>query len=92
MRVAAISRVEDTCRSPPIDGGRKNTQASRETKCSSKVRDAIADILDQLTIADMLAMSDGRKVAHSYEVKGKPDIKGKRRTAVRRRGAPLPSA
>jgi Rrf2 family protein len=58
----------------------------------SKVRDAIADILDQLTIADMLTMSDGRKVAHSYDIKGKPEIKGKRRTVARRRGAPLPSA
>jgi Rrf2 family protein len=58
----------------------------------SKVRDAIADILDQMTIADMLAMSDGRKVLHSYDIKGKPDIKGKRRAVVRRRGAPLPSA
>lgn len=92
MRVAAISRVEDTCRSPPIDGGRKNTQASRETKCSSKVRDAIADILDQLTIADMLAMSDGWKVAHSYDIKTKPDVKGKRRAPVRRHRAPRPSA
>jgi Rrf2 family protein len=29
----------------------------------SKVRDAIAEILDRMTVADMLAMSDGEKVA-----------------------------
>jgi len=55
----------------------------------SKVRDAMADILDQLTVADMLAMSDGRKAAHSYGIKAKPGIKGKRRAAVRRHRARL---
>ena len=44
----------------------------------SKVRDAMSDILDQMTVADMLAMSGGRKVALLR------DIKGKRRAAVRR--------
>jgi Rrf2 family protein len=29
----------------------------------SKVRDAIAEILDRMTVADMLALSDGEKVA-----------------------------
>jgi Rrf2 family protein len=29
----------------------------------SKVRDAMAEILDRMTVADMLAMSDGEKVA-----------------------------
>jgi Rrf2 family protein len=53
----------------------------------SKVRDAMADILDRLTVADMLAMSNGRKIGYLYNIKGKPDVKGKR-AAVRRRRAP----
>jgi DNA-binding IscR family transcriptional regulator len=44
----------------------------------SKVRDAMSDILDQMTVADMLAMNGGRKAAPLH------DIGGKRRAAVRR--------
>jgi Rrf2 family protein len=43
----------------------------------SKVRDAMSDILDQMTVADMLAMSGGRKAALLY------GIKGRRRAPVR---------
>jgi hypothetical protein len=38
----------------------------------------MSDILDQMTVADMLAMSSGRKVAVLH------DVKGKRRAAARR--------
>src|SRR5258708_1882656 len=55
----------------------------------SKVRDAMADILARLTVADILAMSDDRKIAYVYDVNGKPNIKGKR-AAVRRYRAPHP--
>ncbi|MGP0092096.1 MAG: RrF2 family transcriptional regulator [Xanthobacteraceae bacterium] len=34
----------------------------------TKVRDAMAEILDRLTIADMLAMSDGSNVALMYHI------------------------
>jgi len=44
----------------------------------SKVRDAMSDILDQMTVADMLAMSSGQKVARPHDFKGK-------RGAMRRR-------
>jgi Rrf2 family protein len=44
----------------------------------SKVRDAMSDILDQMTVADMLAMSAGRKVAHFYDVQGKRGAKHRR--------------
>jgi Rrf2 family protein len=44
----------------------------------SKVRDAMSDILDQMTVADMTAMSGGWKGALLY------DIRGKRRAAGRR--------
>jgi Rrf2 family protein len=42
----------------------------------SKVRDAMSDILDQMTVADMLAMNGGRKAA-AHNIGGK-------RAAVRR--------
>ena len=48
----------------------------------SRVRDAAADILDQMTVADMLVMSDGRKGAQRYDRQGKP------RAANRRHRAP----
>jgi Rrf2 family protein len=34
----------------------------------TKVRDAVAEILDRLTVADMLAMSDGSNVALMYHI------------------------
>jgi Rrf2 family protein len=50
----------------------------------SKVRDAIADILDRMTVADMLAMNDGRKIAPPHGSKGRRTVKGRRRVATRR--------
>jgi Rrf2 family protein len=44
----------------------------------SRVRDAMAEILDQMTIADMLELSGHRKAALGYP------IKGRRRAAARR--------
>jgi Rrf2 family protein len=44
----------------------------------SKVRDAMSDILDQMTVADMLAMNGDREVALRRQAKGR------RRPAVRR--------
>ena len=34
----------------------------------TRVRDAIAEVLDRLTIADMAAMGDGRNVALMYHI------------------------
>jgi Rrf2 family protein len=34
----------------------------------AKVRDAMAEILDRLTLADMLALDDGRRVAVMYHI------------------------
>jgi Rrf2 family protein len=55
----------------------------------SKVRDAMADILDRMTVADMLAMSEGRNAARLHGIKGKPE--GKRSVAIRRRRMPHPA-
>jgi Rrf2 family protein len=44
----------------------------------SRVRDAISDILDQMTVADMLALNGHRKVAAS------PQARPRRQTAVKR--------
>jgi Rrf2 family protein len=56
----------------------RNVKSCAIRLAMSKVRDSMSDILDQMTIADMLAMDDGRKVALLY------DTKGKRRAGVRR--------
>jgi DNA-binding IscR family transcriptional regulator len=34
----------------------------------TKVRDAMSDILDRLTVADMLMMTDSRKVSLMYHI------------------------
>src|ERR1700676_685470 len=41
----------------------------------SKVRDAMADILDRMTVADMLAMNDGRKITPPYRNKPRRAVK-----------------
>jgi Rrf2 family protein len=50
----------------------------------SKVRDAMADILDRMTVADMLAMNDGQKIAPPSGSKTRRAIRGQRRVAAKR--------
>jgi Rrf2 family protein len=74
--LAPIACASRTAYQPCRDCVDVKTCAVRLTM--NKVRDAMSDILDQMTVADMTAMSGGRKGALLY------DIRGKRRAAGRR--------
>jgi Rrf2 family protein len=74
--LAPIACASRTAYQPCRDCVDVKTCAVRLTM--NKVRDAMSDILDQMTVADMMAMSGGPKGALLY------DIRGKRRAAGRR--------
>ena len=64
--LAPIACASRTAYQPCQDCDDVKTCAVRLTM--AKVRDAMADILDRLTFADMLALEGGRKAALSYHI------------------------
>jgi len=64
--LAPIACASRTAYQPCRDCGDVRECAVRLTM--TKVRDAMAEILDRITIADMLMMGSDRKIAHMYHI------------------------
>ncbi len=77
IKVGSVIRALDGPLAPIACASRTAYQACRDCddvkECAirvtmTKVRDAMSEILDRVTIADMLMMGDDHKVAHMYHI------------------------
>ena len=76
IKVGAVIRALDGALAPIACASRNAYQACADCDVKTctirltmtRVRDAIAEVLDRLTVADMAAMGDGRNVALMYHI------------------------
>jgi Rrf2 family protein len=76
IKVSAVIRALDGALAPIACASRNAYQACSDCDVKTctirhtmtRVRDAIAEVLDRLTVADMAAMGDGRNVALMYHI------------------------
>ena len=76
IKVGAVIRALDGALAPIACASRNAYQACGDCDVKTctirltmtRVRDAIAEVLDRLTVADMAAMGDGRNVALMYHI------------------------